>query len=267
MLADPAYTLLRRVPVPGIGRLRRLLPVPTEGVREASFPGGMRLRLDLRESIQRDWYVGLYDRLELRVLRKLLDTGGDFVDVGAHVGMYTVAAAKAVRGRGRVLALEPNPVARAQLEQNVSLNHCRDVIVVARAAAGGAGAGLLHVPLTPDTSFSSLEPGRFAEGEPLPIERTTVDAEIERLSLEPLLVKVDVEGAELAVLAGMTRTLERRPVLLIEVGPDSARDAEGLLAELGYRGYRFDRRMVPGVTAGRGTFNALFLPPGVELPA
>lgn len=264
MLADPAYALLRRVPVPGVGRLRRLLPVPAEGVREASFPGGMRLRLDLRESIQRDWYAGLYDRRELGVLRKLLDAGGDFVDVGAHVGMYTVAAAVALRGGGRVLALEPNPVARAQLEENIGLNDCREVMVVARAAAEESGTGLLHVPLTPDTSFSSLEGGRFAEGEPLPVERTTVDAEVERLGLEPVLVKIDVEGAELAVLAGMAHTLENRPVLLIEVGPGTAQEAERLLAGLGYRGYRFGRGLAPGVAAGQGTFNALFLPPGVE---
>jgi FkbM family methyltransferase len=264
MLADPVYALLRRVPVPGVGRLRRLLPIPGEGVREASFPGGTRLRLDLRESIQRDWYAGLYDRKELRALRKLLAAGGDFVDVGAHVGMYTIAAAAALRGRGRVLALEPNPVARAQLEQNLALNGCREVSVVARAAADEAGTALLHVPLTPDTSFSSLESGRFAEGEPLPVERTTVDAEIERLGLAPVLVKIDVEGVELAVLAGMARALGRRPALLIEVGPESAQEVERLLGARGYRGYRFGRRVTPGVAAGQGTFNALFLPHGME---
>jgi FkbM family methyltransferase len=262
MLADPVYALLRRVPFRGVGRLRRVLPVPSEGVREASFQGGFRLRLDLRESIQRDWYAGLYDRRELAELRKLLADGGDVVDVGAHVGMYTVAAAVALGERGRVLALEPNPAARAQLEENLRLNECGNVIVVDRAAADEAGSGLLHVPTTPDPSFSSLEPGRFAEGEPVPVERTTVDAEVERHGLSPVVVKIDVEGGELAVLEGMEQTLGEQPSLLIEVSAETAAEVEGMVAALGYRGYRFARRLKPGVSGGTGTFNALFLPPG-----
>ena len=261
MLGDPLYALLRRAAFPGLGRLRPLLPVPHKGVREASFPGGVRLRLDLRESIQRDWYAGVYDRRELAFLRKRLRGGGDFVDVGAHVGMYAVSAALALRGRGRVLAFEPNPTARSQLEENVRLNGCDNVIVSARATAEASGPGLLHVPVTPDPSFSSLEPGRFAEAEPVRIEQTTVDAEVAALDLEPVLVKIDVEGAELSVLAGMTQTLERRrPTLLVEVGPQTAAETERLLSARGYRGYRFGRRLRPGVAAGQGTFNALFLP-------
>jgi FkbM family methyltransferase len=228
------YALLRRVPVPGIAKLRRVLRVPAEGVREASFPGGVRLSLDLRESIQRDWYVGVYDRRELRLLRDLLRGGGDFVDVGAHIGMYTVAAARALRDTGRVLALEPNPGARRQLEDNLRLNGCANVVVVPRAAAAARGRGVLHVPETPDPSFSSLQAGRFAEGEPVEVETTTVDEEVEAAGLDPVLVKIDVEGAELDVLAGMERTLERRPRLLVEVGPETAAVAGRVLAERGY---------------------------------
>lgn len=252
MLADPVYALLRRVPVPGIAHLRRTLRVPSEGVREAGFPGGVRLRLDLRESIQRDWYIGLYDRRELRLVRDLLRGGGDFVDVGAHVGMYTVAAALALGEQGRVLALEPNPTALGQLEENLRLNGCTNVLAVRRAAAAAAGRALLHVPQTPDPSFSSLQAGRFAEGEPVSVETSTVDDEVEAAGLEPVLVKIDVEGAELEVLAGMERTLERRPRLLIEVGPETAARAGRFLGERGYEpGPELE---VPGLV------NVLFVP-------
>src|SRR5712691_54678 len=135
----------------------------------------MRLRLDLRESLQRDYYAGLYDRAELELLRRELEAGGDFVDVGAHVGVYTIAAALALGDRGRVLALEPNPSARAQLALNIGLNRCANVEVVAAAAADQAGDGELHVPATPDPAFSSLGGGRFAEGPPVRVDVTTVD--------------------------------------------------------------------------------------------
>jgi len=249
------YPLFRRVDFRGKGRLRRILPVRDEGTAQARFPGGFRLRLDLRESLQRDFLFGLYDRRELDLVREHLGRG-DFVDVGAHVGLYTVAAA--VHGPGRVLAFEPNPSARAQLEGNIALNERADVLVVPKAVGDAPGAALLHVPRTPDPSFSSLAGGRFAEGEPIEVEVTTVDAEVEAAGLQPTVVKVDVEGGELAVVGGMQRTLDRhRPVLLVEVNQETARELARRLD--GYSGFRVGRALEP-LESGRGLFNALFVP-------
>jgi FkbM family methyltransferase len=221
----------------------------------ARFPGGFRLRLDLRESLQRDFLFGLYDQRELGLVREHLGNG-DFVDVGAHVGLYTVAAA--LHGPGRVLAFEPNPSAREQLGENLALNECTNVLIVPKAVGDAPGAALLHVPTTPDPSFSSLAGGRFAEGEPIDVEVTTVDAEVEATGLAPSVVKIDVEGGELAVVAGMRRTLERhRPVLLVEVNEASARELAGKLDR--YSGFRVGRGLEP-LESGRGLFNALFLP-------
>jgi FkbM family methyltransferase len=248
------YPVFRRVDFRGKGRLRRVLPVRSTGTAVIDV-GGARLNLDLRESLQRDFLFGLYDRRELELVREHL-RDGDFVDVGAHIGLYTVTAARATKGR--VLAFEPNPLARAQLAENVRLNGCTNVAVVPKAVAGAARRALLHVPATPDPSFSSLAAGRFAEGAPIDVEVTTVDAEVDALGLRPSVVKVDVEGGELAVVAGMERTLrEHRPTLLVEVSEASAREVAGRLA--GYSGFRVGRRLEP-LESGRGLFNALFVP-------
>jgi FkbM family methyltransferase len=253
------YPLFRRVDFRGKGRLRAWLPVRSAGTAVVGFPGGIRLQLDLRESLQRDYLFGLYDRHELELVRRSLRDGGDFVDVGAHIGVYTVTAALA--GRGRVLALEPNPVARLQLEENIRINGCDNVLVLGRAAADAIGETVLHVPETTDPSFSSLEPGRFPEGESLPVETTTLDTEIEAAGLHPAVIKIDVEGSELRVLAGMERTLEARPVLLVEVSAESGAELERRLDSLGYRAFRVARRRLEaGLAGGRGLFNALFLP-------
>ena len=118
MLGQALYPLFRHVDFRGRAELRRRLPVPAEGRPVVGFPGGVRLRLDLRESLQRDFYFGLYDQFELRMLVSRLQ--GDFVDVGAHIGMYSVRAARVLRGRGRVLAFEPNPAARASSRRTSS---------------------------------------------------------------------------------------------------------------------------------------------------
>ena len=255
MLERLVYPIFRRVDFRGKGRLRRILPVRAEGTAIASFPGGFRLKLDLRESLQRDFLFGLYDRRELDLVREHLGDG-DFVDVGAHVGLYSVAAA--LHGPGRVLAFEPNPSAREQLGENLALNHADAVVVVPKAVGDAPGTALLHVPTTPDPSFSSLAGGRFAEGEPIDVEVTTVDAEVEAAGLAPSVVKIDVEGGELAVVGGMRRTLERhRPVLLVEVNEASARELAEKLD--GYSGFWVGRGLEP-LASGRGLFNALFLP-------
>jgi FkbM family methyltransferase len=255
VLERTLYPLFRRLEFRGKGRLRRILPVRASGSAEAGFPGGFRLRLDLRESLQRDFLFGLYDRRELEHVRDRLGDG-DFVDVGAHVGMYAVAAAKATSGR--VLAFEPNPSARAQLAENLMLNGCRNVLVVPKAAGDAPGRTLLHVPVTPDPSFSSLDAGRFAEGEPIAVEVTTVDAEVAAAGLRPTVVKIDVEGGELQVVGGMSGTIAaHRPVLLIEVSESSARELARRLD--GYSGFRVGRGLEP-LESGRGLFNALFVP-------
>jgi FkbM family methyltransferase len=261
VLTRTLYPVFRRVDFRGKGRLRRVLPVPRQGSVVAGFPGGMRLRLDLRESLQRDFLFGLYDRIELGLVRDWLRGGGDFVDVGAHVGMYSVAAALALGGRGRVLAFEPNPAARAQLDGNLALNGCENVLVSAAAVSDAVGETVLHVPATPDPSFSSLEAGRFAEGEPVAVEVTTVDREVEARGLRPAVVKVDVEGGELGVVAGMERMLELRAALLVEVDPESGAELERRLTPRGYRAFRVGRRgLEPGLAGATGLFNAAYLP-------
>jgi len=260
MLEKALYPVFRRVDFRGKGRLRARLPVPQAGRPVVRFPGGVRLRLDLRESLQRDFYFGLYDQHELRLVARELRKGGDFVDVGAHIGMYAVRAACELRGRGRVLAFEPNLNARAQLVENLALNGCNNAVVVAVAAAAAAGRAYLHVPASDDPSFSSLEAGRFAEGEPLHVDTTTVDDVVSEHGLHPSVVKIDVEGGELDVLRGTARTLAgARPALLVEVSEESGREVERLLD--GYRAFRVGRRrLVAGLAGGRGLFNAFFLP-------
>lgn len=223
------FSLMRRFEFPGKRRLRRRLRIPESGERVVAFPEGMTLKLDLSESLQRDFYAGLHDLHELRLVRRLL--GGDFVDVGAHIGLYTVFAA--TLRRGRVLAFEPNPIARSRLEENLRVNGADNVIICGAAASSQRGRRRLAVPRTNDPAFSTFEDADF-DADDLEVETTTVDDEVERHRLRPSLVKIDAQDHELAVLAGMERTLAAKPAILCEVGPRTAAPVEALLHRLGY---------------------------------
>jgi FkbM family methyltransferase len=252
------YPRFRARPFRGMGRLRNVLPVPSGGVRVVEFPGGMRLRLDMTETIQQDYFFGMYDRFELKLVRRLLADGGDFVDVGAHIGFYTVAAA---RCGSRVLAFEPHPRAQEHLRANLELNGV-SAEVVPKAASSASGVATLRVPDTADMSWSSLEQRAFAEGAPLEVELTTVDDEAGVRDLRPALVKVDVEGHELEVVAGMRRTIgAHRPQVLCEVSDRTAADAEAFFAREGYDAFRISgAQLHPGATWVSGIYNVLFVP-------
>lgn len=260
LAASTILPLTRRFDFPGKRRLRSRVPLPRAGVYETRL-GGARFRLDLSESLQRDYYYGLADRLELAILRRLLAAGGDFVDVGAHVGLYGVSAARLLGGRGRVLLFEPNPVSRRRLTENLALNACDNVVVSAAAVSDKPGRAVLHAPRHGDASWSSLNEGLFAEDAPIAIDTTTLDAEVRRHELRPALVKIDVEGHESSVLAGASATLALEPALLIELSPSHSDEIIRSLRNLGYEVRRVGRRRLEPWSPQPGPCNALFLQP------
>jgi hypothetical protein len=115
------------------------------------------------------------------------------------------------------------------------------------------------VPATSDPSFSSLGPGRFAEGEPVRVPTATLDDAVTSRGLTPTFIKVDVEGGELEVLDGAEETLAHRPVLLVEVTDETAADVAARLA--GYVPHEVRRTgLRHGLDQATGAFNALFVP-------
>lgn len=249
----------RRLEFPGKRRLRRHVRIPESGVRDVDLLGS-RFRLDLTESLHRDYYYGLCDQLELGLIARLLARGGDFVDVGAHIGMYSVNIARRITGR--VLALEPNAGARARLEANVALNACDNVTVEGIAACGTVGYAELHVPVDGDSSWSTLVDGRLSGGGLLDVETTTLDEEVSRHALHPAVIKIDVEGSEVDVLLGARDVLSSRPALLVELVEENATGVTGALRRLGYRVARAGtRRLEPWSVESTGASNAVFLQP------
>ena len=148
------------------------------------------------------------------VLAKLLGElrPGDVVfDVGANIGTHTIAFAKAVGETGRVASFEPEPVTAERLERNVELNGLGNVTLMRCALGERESTELLYVDSRSGSGQHSLSPqdGRPAE-------------EVRVLQCDepaPTMVKIDVEGAELGVIAGLKETLadERCRLLFCEV--------------------------------------------------
>ncbi len=154
------------------------------------------------------------------VLRRLIQPGMTVADIGANIGLLTLVCAWATGPSGRVIAFEPEAVPRANLNKMISLNGLSWVEV--RDQAVGAAAGRLTFHVSDIIGHSSLYAlpedeearARIVEVEVLPLDKVLAGKRLD-------VAKIDVEGAELDVLAGMAAALKGNPDLAIvaEFGP------------------------------------------------
>ncbi|HEX6834616.1 MAG TPA: FkbM family methyltransferase [Rudaea sp.] len=156
----------------------------------------------------------------LRTLRP----GMHVVDAGAHVGYYSVLFSQRVGPSGSVRAFEPEPDNFRLLLANLLLNDCRNVQTHAFALAERRGDATLH--LSPDNLGDhrlAATPGRAQ------VEVATIDLDAVLAGSAVDFVKIDTQGAEPRVLAGMAATIadnRERLAVLMEFAP-------GLLAQAG----------------------------------
>ena len=162
---------------------------------------------------------------DIEIVKRLLRPGDTFVDGGANVGLFALAAASRVGPGGCVIALEPAPWARSALLRNIGLNRFRWVRVSASALGEGRRTAAFVAFPRAGSGLSSFAPGSTVGGELLtvavvPLDETVPHTLWERLSI----VKLDLEGAEQQALLGAQRILrEAQPDLLLEVSDENLR--------------------------------------------
>jgi FkbM family methyltransferase len=186
------------------------------------------------------YLLGTADHDEQVWLSEHLKSGETFYDVGANIGFFTLLGARLVGESGAVVAFEPLPENVRQLERNVMLNQLANVRIVAEAVADVASE---ERTFWLGANAEARNAGRLvdgdSEGQTVRVPVTTIDAAMATNGLRPpSLMKIDVEGEEIAVLRGAVQTLSRyRPLLLVEVhwiNDAFAAFADAELAPLGY---------------------------------
>jgi FkbM family methyltransferase len=234
------------------GRYRAIASfAPTSGQFVTSLAadvGGALFDCDLGDQIAREaCFTGLYEPPVTRIFQHHIRAGSTIVDAGANWGYFALVAAAAVGPGGRVIALEPDPRPHARLCRNLELNRFPHVQALSSAAAAGTGeirlAGYADGDENRGTSRIVATNGSDAFVVPtIALDQVTGNVAVD-------MVKIDVEGAEDLVLAGMRDGLSARryQALLLELHPDllRARGADAaacvrLLLDHGYRGWSLD---------------------------
>jgi FkbM family methyltransferase len=207
--------------------------VSTVVIKELDGPGGVRLFVDLSDHVIGLSIVrGHYEAEEISFVRRLLHAGDTAVDVGAHIGFFSMHMAAAVSASGRVYAFEPLASNADLLERSIVENEFAGRVILTRAAAGAAsGEGTLtfaEETLNSGGAYLLRNGTRPLTGN---VRRTVPMVALDDVPLRrPVrFIKIDVEGAEPQVLQGAQRLLhEDRPVILSELHPAQLERASGV---------------------------------------
>jgi FkbM family methyltransferase len=203
--------------------------------------------------------LGAYERETMAVCRRLLTPGAVAVDVGAHAGYFTIAFARLTGPAGRVVAFEPHPQTCAILRRNVRRRRLAHVVIEQQAVSDREGEAVFY-----ETAWSmghTLQPVKEHVAR-MVVATTSLDAYLLRAGITNVaLVKVDAEGGEPEVVAGLEVTaardpgpslvLEFKPVLLERRGFQPAR-LLARLTDMGFAVYALRRGgMLWHVSAGQ----------------
>lgn len=194
----------------GLGRFRLVRSVD-EVIRSAlrsdfAYVLGHGMYLDSYDSAKLSFNV-IYEHLVTECVKKEINPDDVVLDIGAHIGYYTLIFAKLVGPHGKVFAFEPEPENFALLESNVRVNGYHNVTLIRKAVSDGTRK--VRLCLSEGNSgdnriYDSLDGRRSVE-----VEALSLDGYFTGYQGRIDFIKMDIQGAEPAALRGMVGLLTK----------------------------------------------------------
>jgi FkbM family methyltransferase len=208
---------------------------------------GVFFSLDLRDHLQKQifWY-GSYENQYTQFLLRLLRPGYVFFDIGANIGYYGLTAAAKIGSSGKVHCFEPASQLFQRIQKNIALNRFENILANQVAVSDGMDKMKLYLSSGDNLGMTGLTKASNFSGIEELTETIILDKYIQIHDLKRVdIVKIDIEGHEMAALRGMTTMIDRfKPLLLIEVlktplmrYDQSPRDIYRFLLSKGYQPY------------------------------
>ncbi len=189
---------------------------------------------NVREYIQKNiYFLGYYEVRETMLIKRILQPGDTFIDVGANIGWFTIHAAKHLGLSGKIVSFEPSSEIHDHLQTNIKLNSLATSITKLEKIALSDQNSTAVLSNTVETNsgrtsiindVNLIETNSTAEI----VETIKFDDYYQKENLKKIkLIKIDVEGAEMKVLQGMSSALKQKvfDYILIEVCENFLRQA------------------------------------------
>lgn len=232
-----------------------------------NFDGDIAMRIDRSRAMGAAlFWTGFHEFREFQFLHRYLKPDMVFVDIGANQGEYTLFAAKRLPS-GTVLAFEPLPSMRATLEENVSMNGFRNIVIFPLGLSSKEETLTIHEIADAHEGLATLFPGDRSSTSATEVLLKRLDDVVDPDRVD--FVKIDIEGGELRALEGCRRILRKhKPAFLVEINATTYRaagyspvdvfnffDGEGYSSfEIGMRGVIIPNKVMPEFG------NVVFLP-------
>jgi FkbM family methyltransferase len=185
--------------------------------------GNFYMLLNPTEHIQRQlfWY-GYYEKELGDLLKKIVKPGDVFLDLGANIGYFSLLAANNLPSV-KVISFEPVAGLFQNMNDNISLNRIRNITTVNAAVGEMSGEKELFVSAQDNLGMSSFHQPENYSGKKERVKVETIDDWFKTSGLSKIdIIKLDIEGSELAALKGMKEVLQKqKPVLIVEINPET----------------------------------------------
>ena len=188
-----------------------------------------KMFLDPKDSLQLS-LNGVYGEFETEIVKNEIKPNDVVIDVGAHIGYFTLLFAMLVGPNGKVFSFEPEPKNFELLTKNVEINNYDNVITESKIVSDKNKKCTLYTFETSSGANRIYKPGDNSNAKPIEVDSISLDEYFKNSEFLKKIkfVKIDVEGAELLVLKSMKSVLQENsdiklllefnPVFLLEMG-------------------------------------------------
>lgn len=156
---------------------------------------------------------GIYERSETELVTKEVKKGYVTLDIGAHIGYYTLIMARLVGKEGRVIAFEPDPDNFDLLKKNIEINGYKNVVLIQKAIANKTGKINLYISegnRADNRIYDSQDGRKYIE-----VETIRLDDYFGTYNGKINFIKIDIQGSEGGVIQGMSSVLGKNKELKI----------------------------------------------------
>lgn len=239
-----------------VSRLRRLTKADIDAELTVKR-GGLRWSLNPSDFVHQDvFWHGTKDMWDVRHLLRLLPADALIVDIGSNFGYYAIRLTHDLGPAARAIAFEPMPANHQRLSRNIALNGLEGRIKPLRLGLSRAAGEARMAARDQNSGSAQIRNGAIGGAAIALAALDGIWSDVAGNDARADLIKIDVEGHEIAALSGARGVIERsQPIVLLEVDPprlaecgSSPSELQAFFDALGYRYFVARRERLEPVT-------------------